>query len=103
MTRETLSTAKLLAWSEDGSHIVVPVFGPQSYGSEHPEPVAHDPRVKGDPYPWERWGMRYRSSELALVKVQHDEANEPTLEEYAQASRAIQGLIPNGRNAARNQ
>jgi len=31
------------------------------------------------------------------------EKPEPTLEEYAQAARAIQSLIPNGRNAARNQ
>lgn len=73
MAKETLSTAKLLAWSEDGSHIVVPVFGLQSYGSEDPAPVTHDPRVKGDPYPWERWGMRYRSSELALVKIETKE------------------------------
>lgn len=100
MEKETLSTAKLLAWSEDGSHIVVPVFGAQSYGSENPAPVEHKPRVKGDPYPWERWGMRYRSSELALVKVETEEPT--TLEEYAQAARAIDSLRPNGRNALRN-
>jgi hypothetical protein len=73
MAQETLSTAKLLAWSEDGSHIVVPVFGLQSYGSDNPAPVTYDPRVKGDPYPWERWGMRYRSSELVPVKAENTE------------------------------
>lgn len=96
MSKETLSTAKLLDWSQDGSHIVVPVFGAQSYGSENPAPVVHSPRVKGDPYPWERWGMRYRSSELALVKVEEET-------DLAKVSRVIQSLIPNGRNVARNQ
>lgn len=80
----TRSTAELLAQSKDGSHVVVPVFGPRSYGSTDPVPVRHDPRMKGDPYPWERWGMRYRCSELTLVEVK----------EETQASRIIQSLMP---------
>ncbi len=64
-----MTTARIRAWCEDGTYIPVPVFGPQSYGSDNPSPVTYAPRVASDPYPWERWGFRYKSSELALVEV----------------------------------
>lgn len=63
--------------------------------------VLHCPRSKNDPTPWVSHngnGFRYSSRECYAER-----SPEPTMAEYAMAARFISGLIPNGRNVARNK
>jgi hypothetical protein len=63
-------------------------------------PVTYAPRSKNDPKPWvshggDDYGFRYNARECyAEAAPVLTPEGEPTLEEYAMASRFIQSLIP---------
>ena len=62
--------------------------------------VEHHPRSKNDPKPWVSHsgdGFRYSSLECYAER-----SPEPTVEQYAMAARAIERMIPMGRNVIRN-
>ena len=60
------------------------------------------PRTPHDPKPWVTHGspdgFRFNARECYAEAKPEPASDEPTLEDYAQAGRIVQSLIPRGRN-----